>query len=846
MSGAPGANLSSPTNSEPSQISWLRSFSRYLAPRAGLLTLDSVTLATTWVRNVFLNLLVMVALLGVVLMIPWLLVLFLNSYRSLATLPLGELSAVLGAGFFGTFALQLYSQDLKHRRAFLEYKRLYRILGNYRYTLAFGFAYVFLSGLWAAAYPANNLTLACGVVISVTISLLFASAVSLLLEWLIEKHYRQPAGPWQSGKMVASIVVFTLAGIVSIAAATACFVGVREAFAGRANGTALVMLQLTLAPPLAMLTFGVCGSLFVGTVGREYAEGSREWWARLNAFFVRMAFVLLFWFGMAFGSAGIVNWLWESADGWLGALVASSWIGSAFAALVGPKVDVKLESRRRLLASVFNVAALIFAAGLLLLAAAGVHNALNALGNDQSATRTTADDKTVADSKKISACAKSVRKNIRAPVPPLEMHETSWSRTGAEIIDCVSERAGETAQLLSPSNAVLVLAAFGSLLLAFAFLGWRVDVNRFSLHDMYKVRLIRCYLGASNVGQREPNPFTGFDQNDDLVLEDIDRRQRPFHLLNAAINLTVNTNLAWQQRKAANFTFSSLFCGFVPPREELRRELRHPGSGDLPLTNGYIPTILYGKTNPKEAVSRFEQVVTPSEHGLTLGSAVATSGAAISPTSGMNTRPALAFILTLFNLRTGRWSPNTLNPAANAVTPLFGSRWLLQELFGAADARGKFVHLSDGGHFDNLGIYELVRRRCNFVICVDATADPRRQFSDLGDVVRKCRVDLGVSIEVDTRPLAVNPVTGLADRTVIEGTIKYPDRQFPARFFYVKPGLVDGIKLPDLLTHHSTEPTFPHVATADQLFNESQFESYRRLGELVGEQLLETIKGKTA
>src|SRR6185503_16849303 len=144
---------------------------------------------------------------------------------------------------------------------------------------------------------------------------------------------------------------------------------------------------------------------------------------------------------------------------------------------------------------------------------------------------------------------------------------------------------------------------------------------------------------------------------------------------------------------------------------------------------------------------------------LTLGEAVATSGAAASPNMGYHSTPAFALLMGVFNIRLGRWVGNPHSTEGNENTwqktgPKVALFHLLREVFGLTDKASGYVYLSDGGHFENLGIYELVRRRCRYIIACDAGADPRYGFEDLGNAIRKCRTDLGVEIDLDVRQIA--------------------------------------------------------------------------------------------
>jgi hypothetical protein len=128
---------------------------------------------------------------------------------------------------------------------------------------------------------------------------------------------------------------------------------------------------------------------------------------------------------------------------------------------------------------------------------------------------------------------------------------------------------------------------------------------------------------------------------------------------------------------------------------------------------------------------------------------MAVSGAAASPNQGYNSSPSVAFLMALFNVRLGWWLGNPgkkgdvtykYDGRRNAVVPI------LAEMLGLTSDTNKYVYLSDGGHFENLGLYEMVRRRCRFIVAIDAGCDPKFAFEDLGNAVRKIEIDLGVPI----------------------------------------------------------------------------------------------------
>jgi len=139
------------------------------------------------------------------------------------------------------------------------------------------------------------------------------------------------------------------------------------------------------------------------------------------------------------------------------------------------------------------------------------------------------------------------------------------------------------------------------------------------------------------------------------------------------------------------------------------------------------------------------------------------------------------------------------------------------------------VYLSDGGHFENLGLYEMIRRRCRFIVVLDSGCDPQFTFEDLGNALRKIRIDFGVSIDLDAAQVRA---VGARERRSAIGTIAYSavdPNEADGLLLYVKPMLL-GTEPPDVRSYAAGHPDFPHQSTSDQWFDESQTESYRRLG----------------
>ncbi len=371
--------------------------------------------------------------------------------------------------------------------------------------------------------------------------------------------------------------------------------------------------------------------------------------------------------------------------------------------------------------------------------------------------------------------------------------------------------------------AAIVLMAFGGIA------GWFININKFSLHGAYRDRLIRAYLGASRTnGKRRPDPFTNFDEDDNLRMFWLRESkispslQHPLHVINTALNLVADSNLAWQDRKAESFTFSPL----------------HAGSRLV----GYRPTEKYG-------CGRATDITGPPP--ISLGTCLAISGAAASPNMGYHSSPVVTFLLALFNVRLGWWLGNPRKEQFKRSSPRFAPIHLLAETFGLTDAEHKYIYLSDGGHFENLGLYEMVRRRCHLIVLSDASADHDFSFEDLGGAIRKIQIDQGVPIEFDDR-LKIRPrikaeslftKDGRSDDgqycSVARINYKAVDGEEAVNgwLLYIKP-TVYGSEAPDILNYAKDNPTFPHETTGDQMYSESQFESYRSLGETAVEKII--------
>jgi hypothetical protein len=398
---------------------------------------------------------------------------------------------------------------------------------------------------------------------------------------------------------------------------------------------------------------------------------------------------------------------------------------------------------------------------------------------------------------------------IASWLPPLIL----WFGALPPVIWTVEEVRRPFALLgMDPGNevataALAVLASFLSVFIISRF----VNVNRFSAHALYRNRLARAFLGSARglegIDSTTRDPFTGFDNADNIYMSKLCVDGHLYHVVNMALNVVAGDNKAWQERKAESFVVTPRHCG----NEYV----------------GFAPTDRFG-----------------SDEGITLGTSIAISGAAASPNQGYHSSPLIGFIMTLFNVRLGWWLGNPRFPGlARREGPKRGIRQVISELFGLTTDRSKYVYLSDGGHFENLGLYEMVRRRCHFIVVSDGGCDPQCAFEDLGNAVRKIWIDLGVSIDFQKIDIQKR---GFAHKNLYcaLGVIRYPERDMNdptdvGYVLYIKPGFHnDGREPADVTAYALANVAFPHETTADQFFSESQLESYRSLGAYIVKRIL--------
>ena len=745
-----GAAPTTTLEPEPRPLLHIRQYCAFLDPKLGLLSADTWTLIATVARNMILNWLILVPLLMAVLLVPAI-------YSSLLSVRFAAASHMVTAALY------------------------------------FGIA----AGMVATAFMTSHLPSFSGpnkagedAFIAWALVPLAVSAVSLSLHWAwyIQANNGLNYDLWHfarfgaevhtGGAVVGGLILFfkkrrdSTIAILGLAAA---------AVSGAAAGSLTFLvsglfvqgfagnhrLYTCVAIPVIFGAFLITTLLAVGLASQVTGDDDREWWARAGAW---LLIASVGWLVLSISVVYGPMWLdWgvktiATAAATVSVGGVASWIG--FSARTSGRQEDGKDVGPHKSGSLKDVAAALAGPAFLLLLIA-----LLAKGNDGLITQ------------------------LPAWLP-------GWAP---------ARLPAWWPLLPSVSHPFWVRVYLGMWALLIAMISsWFININRFSLHAMYRARLVRTYLGASRLDRRRTvNPFTDLDERDNVAMSKLSRH-RPLHIVNMALNLVGGKNLAWQQRKAESFTSSRLRTGS--------------------LRVGYQKTESYGCKRHGD------------RKGLTLGSAVTISGAAASPNMGYHSSPVISLIMTLFNARLGWWLANPGPEGKGAWAkdgPTLAFMPIINEALGRTSDESSWVYLSDGGHFENLGLYEMVLRRCATIVVVDGGQDPSYLFEDLGNAVRKIRVDLGISIEFpDGLPIYAG--RDLRNRYCAKGRIRY-DLADPAgpggTILYIKPCL-NGTEPTDVLHYSSLDTAFPQQGTEELWFDESQFESYRRLGSHIVEQIL--------
>ncbi|HET6974720.1 MAG TPA: patatin-like phospholipase family protein [Pyrinomonadaceae bacterium] len=837
----------SPLQVEPQPIEHLRIYSNYLSPQPGLLSADTWTLIASVLRNLLLNWIIFLPVLFALLLLPrlWTSILF----RSI---------------------------DASHSTPY------------WKYSIPISLAVALLSGMWAILYIGWNLPSANsynnnpksprykggqGYFIWRCLIWLVISAIALaVFLWASRKSHNVCS--WEHFPVVEGDLTrfhfFAYAELLILPGLLVCLVKV-VANAGRRRGIRF-FVSLILVAGLIVLAQALIAYLAIIVVTNWLRVSDPE--AVRYAIFAVPVLLLLKVLG-AILIAGLSSWVandddqewWARAGAWV-FIVMLAWIAVNFLVLYGPLLILTLKTTYQTLTAVNGgISKLNWTdIGKILATVGGVISGfITILGGFSSKTPANAKE---AQKSGVGGILLGAVTTLVAPIflgfvfilislatdliLVSRLFEFSSDKLTSKLTDPNLSIKAWHIDLLQNTPVRLVALLILLLVVLVFFLGPFISTNAFSLQFLWRNRIIRAYLGASNRFRR-PNGFTGFDTYDNLQMYELRKQpqeveqppvregredlktlpdtKKLLHVLNLALNLTGGEKLQWQDRRAESFTISPLHCGSY--------------------WLGYRRAFRYG-----------------GREGISLGAAVAISGAFVSPNMGfMMTSPVVRFLMALFNVRFGAWLGNP-GPAGDKPkllervltwpakllrgkidhpfqldSPTLSVLPFIAEAFGDVDDKAAYVYLSDGGHFENLGLYEMVLRRCRFIVVSDASTDPDYSFQSLAMSIRQIRVDLGVPIDIAELSVT-NPSQNMKNKYCAIGTIRYScvdrnpkdatttDKDYDGVLIYIKPSLI-GEEPRDVVNYWQDRQTFPQEVITDQWFSEAQFESYRALGSYI-------------
>lgn len=336
-------------------------------------------------------------------------------------------------------------------------------------------------------------------------------------------------------------------------------------------------------------------------------------------------------------------------------------------------------------------------------------------------------------------------------------------------------------------------------------------LNRSSLHNFYRSRLSRAYLGAANPQRKPGSKVTEVHTKDDVPLNEYMPHLNggPVHIINVCINQT------YQREGLYNIDRQGDLMSLVGPGH-----CKVQGRQWQPLKTGTLST---------------------------LGTWMAVSGAAAAPGMGSLTRPGIASMLTTLGVRLGYWWRTGCKDShwSSRLVPKY--KGLCSELLARfAGTASNTQYLSDGGHSENTAVYPLLEARCELIVMADCGADPDYKFQDLENLIRRARIDMNVDIRFIKPPQGSNALFGSLDdlaspyspACLALARIKYPDKDLSGVLVLVKPNLTPGLP-EDIYNYGRDNQDFPQESTADQFFDEAQWESYFSLGCHLGRDLNE-------
>ena len=799
-------DITDPSSEHVRPIRLLREYSSYLTPHGGFFSADTWTMLAIWLRNTSLNLIVLALFLMGLLVAPRVLGLVFITLQSPGFSAASAAALVLWAAGLAGWNLGTFDRRPVPTNASSSARGDSALIIAFTLVLPlFIGAFFVTAALWVAPGLADP---GRGVLTNqVFLVSFFVSSASLVTAAIIANFSAAAGDVNASFHTVAERVVIALrssvrtaatGGIASLVGALLLVVFCRTIVPIALEDTQRgAWIAVAFGPLVVLMLMSTVIVVYLGLEGSAFQDERREWWSRVGA-----------WISLIGGGWALISCISFFAPLWiaqLGLYAQIAGVGWGATTAAGAWLAASGKSNGHSLALdrvavtrwLIKGAPFVFILGFLSILSIATHLLLAEM--------------------QVKGLFGEPLFTV-FPLPQLELRryvETYWA-------------------ILEPRSYLPLALTIVFMLVGF-LLARRIDVNEFSMHHFYRNRLVRAYLGASRSPRhRSPNAFTGLDLDDDVKLWRFQTRDPstdndassdcrrgfvgPYPIINATLNTSAGEELAWQERKGQSFVFTPLYSGFdfAVKQSALPERARNQFAYQRSERYGYAPG---------RATFSGRSV----EGGLGIGTAIAISGAAANPNAGYHTSPGVAFLLTVFNARLGWWMGNPRMDQWQETSPRQGLFYLMSELFGYAGTTRKYINLSDGGHFENLGLYELVRRRCRYIIVCDAEQDEGYAFEGIANAIRKCRVDFGVVITLQTT--GINPPGTEQNSTVhaAVGTISYPGLEGCGRLIYLKASLT-GDEPVDVLEYKHRFPEFPHQSTGDQSFDESQFESYRALG----------------
>jgi hypothetical protein len=385
--------------------------------------------------------------------------------------------------------------------------------------------------------------------------------------------------------------------------------------------------------------------------------------------------------------------------------------------------------------------------------------------------------------------------------------------------DVLLENLGET-------NLRFIQAVVALLFALAVLMSWAVNINQIGLHKFYRDRLMETFMPSAKMvksGRASHSYFSDYLTLTDLWPEGASNPiWHPYPIINTNVILVNDVNPKFAARGGDSFILSPLFVGSS--------------------ATGWDRTFNHFK-----------------RYGpITLASAMAASGAAANANAGyigtgLTRNRLISMVMILLNMRLGLWvgTPATRRLPVQQSQPNHWRPGLGYALFRAGyRSSSAFLELSDGGHFENLGLYELIRRKAKVILVVDGEADPSKSLSALVSAARRVNEDFSatISFDPDGGPASLFSTTAMhypegssySRRSFLVAQINYKDGS-TGLIIYLKALIPKELSFVSL-GYKAKNPDFPNQTTLDQFFSPDQFEAYRELGYQIAWSMLKDLE----